>query len=353
MSLENAVKMKLVDLKLNTPPCSDPILFRNSDDKVLAALMIEQVQFIHGNILISGWIIGDSTLTLSQKTGNASFRIQRNSRLDVAKKYSMNEYQGSEFGFTLSDKANIDDLFELTWLFPKIENLNTLRFSIKTNEFEINQHKPDSDHILLTTKKNLKFCTETLPKLTDNLLIIGSAPSIEHYLTKIQKFQGERWALNDSWFWLEKHGITVDKVFITDTRFIKKSVKRIESSSCPTIVTTHTVDLSSIEHLEKNIYVFRALGRDGFSLKYGEVYHGCSVFFTAIQTAFSQKYQNIAVCGVSFPPPGSYFRIDGSSHMPEYVHNIQLNNAHHALKKLRDFDINLEVFEPESNLNFL
>lgn len=199
----------------------------------------------------------------------------------------------------------------------------------------------------------LSIAETHLSKISDSVLIVGSAPTVERYREVIRNFPGERWALNDAWFWLENNGIDVNAAFITDNRFLQKSRSKIGDACCQNIVVIDRVDLESIRNLKKTVYIFKTLGRDGFSPRYGEIYHGCSVFFTAVQTAFALKYPKIAVCGVLLPPPGRYVRVDGSRSMPEYVHAIQMKNARHIIRNLARFDVSLDVFEPESNLNFL
>jgi hypothetical protein len=217
--------------------------------------------------------------------------------------------------------------------------------AIKSIEF-----KPS---IKLDYEGKLEVITTPLVFLKPQVLIVGSAPTIENYKDQISNFKGEIWSLNDAWFWLEENGISVDKAFITDSRFIKYTYQKIAKTQCSTIVVIDHVNLDLIHGLNKKVYIFRSLGRDGFSLKYGEVYHGCSVFFTALQTAVAMKYKEISCCGILLYPPSNYQRINGNSVMPEYVHSIQLNNVKKAKYQLDRLMIALNVFEPESNLNFL
>jgi hypothetical protein len=207
--------------------------------------------------------------------------------------------------------------------------------------------------IELDYEGKLEVITAPLVFLKPQVLIVGSAPTIENYKDQISNFKGEIWSLNDAWFWLEENGISVDKAFITDGRFIKHTYQKIAKTQCSTIVVIDHVNLDLIHELNKKVYIFRSLGRDGFSLKYGEVYHGCSVFFTALQTAVAMKYKEISCCGILLYPPSNYQRINGNSVMPEYVHSIQLNNVKKAKYQLDRLMIALNVFEPESNLNFL
>lgn len=183
--------------------------------------------------------------------------------------------------------------------------------------------------------------------------MIGSAPSINDYKSEIANFKGEIWCLNDSWFWLEPSGIKIDKIFITDSRFIEKSKTKIAKSKPSKIFTLDTVNIDPIYSKNHQIVKLKNLGRDGFSMRAGEIYHGCSVFFAAIQVAASSGIKDISCCGVLFPPPGKYKRIDKSMNMPEYIYPFQLLNAKKMMGKLSELEITLNIFEPESNLHFL
>jgi hypothetical protein len=195
--------------------------------------------------------------------------------------------------------------------------------------------------------------TSRLIKTQGSIMIIGSAPTIEDNLQKIKKHVGECWALNGAWFWLEKNNIKVHKAFITDPRFIKDNYESIKNTICNIIVTIDSIHESCFPKVGKKIYIFKTLGRDGFSKKYEEVYHGTSVFFTALQVAYNVGYKKITSCGVMFPPPFNYIRINGDSNLPEYVHKYQLKNAHLSLEILRESKVNFYPLESESNLNFV
>ncbi len=202
-------------------------------------------------------------------------------------------------------------------------------------------------------KKNEAQLAEHLLEKKHRILIVGSAPTLPKYIEKIKTFDGECWALNDAWFWLEKNYIKVSLAFITDSRFINQSIAKIESAHCNHIVTINSVNWAKLQELKKNILVLKSIGRDGFSIRPGEVFHGCSVFFTALQTAFNLGATDISICGVLLSPPGKYMRINGTKGTPEYVHEIQLRNAKKAFDLLEKFDIKTTIFEPESNLNYL
>lgn len=192
-----------------------------------------------------------------------------------------------------------------------------------------------------------------MQKSVVNVLIVGSAPTVNDYLNDITQFDGDIWALNDAWFWLEHNSVQVKKAFFTDTRFVQKSYKKILHSKCRDLITIDRVDIRLIQTLQTHISVFRSLGAIGCSSNYGAVFHGCSVFFSAMQTAIALNCRNITVCGVLLPMPGQYVRIDGTKTFPEYVHITQLKTARITLQRIRQLGLNLNILEPESNLNFL
>jgi hypothetical protein len=192
-----------------------------------------------------------------------------------------------------------------------------------------------------------------LRKIKNEVHIVGSAPTIEKYEDKIRFFSGEIWALNDSIFWLSEKNIKVQNLFVTDSRFLRKRKYELPNVDFEKLVTIDTVDLSEYNYDNNEVIVLRCLGRDGFSLKFGEVYHGCSVAFPALQCAAALGYNGIHISGIVFPPPLSYKRIDGTSGLPEYVFNNQISNARIAMMALNKGNIDIHISEPESALNFL
>lgn len=296
-------------------------------------------------------------------------KILRYPRPDVAELYSLSDPTGKDLGFRIF-KEEIElsspkyyfiwsynlEKKEYFYLFPLHPCLAHYQQTTQSPETIFQETTPLLDpnkDCTLSYLENRSFSSQYFPKKAQDVLIVGSAPSIERYREQIKKATGECWALNDALFYLEKHKISVEKAFITDARFIKKAISTIIQSKCSIFITIDTVPLDLIKATKKHFLIFKSLGRDGFSTDYGKIFHGCSVFFCALQTAVALKYQSITTCGVLFPPPSRYVRIDESKNLPEFVHTIQLNNAHRALTVLRKINLDLKIMEPESNLNFL
>ncbi len=186
-----------------------------------------------------------------------------------------------------------------------------------------------------------------------HVMIVGSAPSIAAEKQRIANFKGDLWALNDSLFWLEENGFAAERLFVNDSRFIRKSAEALRRSPVASIVTLDRVDISAIPDLAGKITLLETLGRDGFSNDLGRVFHGCSVFASALQCAAAMGYRAISTVGVMFPLPSAYARIDGRATLPEFVHDKQLHNMQRAMGYFRSKGIPVDVAEKTSNLNFL
>lgn len=190
-------------------------------------------------------------------------------------------------------------------------------------------------------------------KTGERVLIVGSAPTTRQFADRIRAFNGEVWALNDALFWLNETNISVDRLFVTDTRFLRKNVKQMPKANFGALVTIDTVDIVADLPDGTEIFTLKCVGRDGFVTEFGKVFHGCSVLFTALQCAAALRYPNINTCGVLLSCPSLYARIDGTRSLPEYVHDVQIRNARLAMTRLREQGIRFEAFENHSNLNFL
>lgn len=186
-----------------------------------------------------------------------------------------------------------------------------------------------------------------------HVMIVGSAPTIIAEKDRIASFKGDLWALNDALFWLEENGFAPDRLFVNDSRFIRKSLTALRRSPVPSIVMLDRVDTGVVPELGGKITVLETLGRDGFSNDLGRVFHGCSVFASALQCAAAMGYRAVSVVGVVFPLPSAYARIDGRATLPEFVHDKQLHNMQRAMGYFRSKGIPVDVAEKTSNLNFL
>ena len=320
-----------------------PIVDYTESGEISTAFMIESIE-ITDDVKITGWRAGDVKISLTK--ANAQSRLSTSPRPDVTEALKLLpnlETFGFEINYSASQSIESALIFETGTLSKK-----------RRHELKISHEKNQID-----TPSNIALPPiETLRKIISKerkLLIIGSAPTLTHHMDFIASFDGDIWALNDAWMHVERHGIKISSAVVTDSRFIRKRYREIAASPCSNLITINTVDLDPIKEKKINAFVLKSLGRDGFSRELGKVYHGCSVFFTALQTACSYElnYESIKCCGILLSPPTSYARIDGSNHMPEYVHAIQLKNARHAMEEIRRFRINFVALDAESNLNYL
>ena len=187
----------------------------------------------------------------------------------------------------------------------------------------------------------------------NDVLIVGSAPSVKHHMDIIESFDGCIWALNDAWPWLEENLIIPDRVFVGDSRFLLK-IKPIAKLECKNFVMLDTVQAEFLCSNSVNIVRLTNLGRDGLSKTPNAVFHGCSVFNIAMQFAcHASSVVSITTVGVMFPPPNYYERLDGTTSVPEYVYPSQLSNARLNIQRLTHLGKKFSVIESESNLNFL
>ncbi|WP_137172901.1 hypothetical protein [Massilia sp. HP4] len=320
-----------------------PIVDYTESGEISTAFMIESI-YITDDVKITGWKAGEIKISLTKT--NAQPRVSTHLRPDVSESLKLTsklEVFGFEISYPVSQSIESVLIFEAG-----------APSRMRRHELKIPHRKTTN-----TPQGNLVLPEiETLRNIVSKkkeLLIVGSAPTLTHHMELIKKFDGDIWALNDAWMHVEQHGIRIDAAVVTDSRFLKKRRSEINSSPCCDLITIDTVNLDPIREKKINAYVLKSLGRDGFSRELGEVYHGCSVFFTALQTAcsYTLNYENIKSCGVLLSPPKSYARIDGSNHMPEYVHATQLKNARRAMEEIRKFRINFEALDAESNLNYL
>lgn len=249
----------------------------------------------------------------------------------------------------------VDTGAELPWYESTVPEGAAPAPQITTNLGIISDHTPEMrtsawDFDVRTEKPTV---VEPWERLADDVLIIGSAHTVEEHEAQIRAFRGELWALNDAVFWLNKKKVHVDRLFVTDSRFVIKRKGTLSQAKFGHIVTIDRVDWASTDVSKDRITTLHSLGRDGFSREFGAVFHGCSVFFTALQCVASLHYAAVTTCGVLLSTPVAYKRIDGTRSLPEYVHNVQIANARSAMKRLRESRISFKCLEATSNLNFL
>lgn len=192
-----------------------------------------------------------------------------------------------------------------------------------------------------------------LDRQANSVLIVGSAPSVADHVDRIRAFEGDVWALNDALFWMEDHDIQADALFVNDGRFLKKREDDLKRFTDLRVVSLQTVDTTPIAQMNGHVSRLKVMGRVGFDDTPGQVYHGCSVFITAIQCAAALKYRSIDIAGVMFPPPMHYARVDNTKTLPEYVYPYQIASTQLAMRALRQRAVRVETYEPNSNLMFL
>ncbi|MPW28743.1 hypothetical protein F9L16_06960 [Agarivorans sp. B2Z047] len=314
-----------------------PIPFRevmNVDCGSNNKLMIESAYIDENHCVITGWSNGD--VRDIENLEALSCEIFFYQRPDVAE--FLQSESKKDFGFELRLDKGTENL-DL-----KIDANKTIKFCFDTSSSLNDEALGVSSDLLLKSFRDL-------PSYSKKVIIVGSAPSAKNHIDYIRSFKGEVWALNDAIFWLEKESIQVSKLFATDQRFFLKSANELRNIHCNVIVSIDTIDTRFFPR--KNVYLFKSLGRDGFSLKSGEVYHGCSVLFTALQYAYHSRCIELATTGVMLHPPYSYKRIDGSNSLPEFVILSQLKNLRATLSYFRAAGIKLKALEENSNVNFM
>lgn len=331
--VENNITFKILsedeNFKFNSEDMCSTVPYTSFEDgKLQTAIFIERVQFSADSIFIKGWSVG-ANLKLSE-IKESMFLLTRYNRDDVSKELNV---ESEDAGFTL-----------------QINMFNNKNVSIKFDKLKID--------LELTLGETVGIGLEperTQPDLlskSEEVMIVGGAPTIANYLKAIKKFTGEIWALNDAVFWLEENNIKVDKLIIADQRFVEKQADALLGLSCKSLIAADYIDLSILPSYKCNKYSVRILGRDGVSDKLGEAYHGCTVAGLALQTARLVNPKSITLVGVLLHFPTSYKRIDGTQTMPEYVHKSQIVNMKRLVQKIREEGISLTALEPNSNINF-
>lgn len=212
-----------------------------------------------------------------------------------------------------------------------------------------NKTLPAADEIVQSPSWERRFPTRRKNAVT----IVGSSETVRHFVHTLRETDGDIWALNDALFWLEEEKISTNALFVNDARFLVKSGDRIHKSEVNEIVVLDKIDKSLTANFGSRLITLKTLGRDGVSLDAGSVYHGCTVFHSALQCALASRYRSINIFGVVMPPPTKYRRVDGSETLPEYVHAVQLANIHLGLAAARQRYVKVNIADPHSNLNFL
>jgi hypothetical protein len=190
-------------------------------------------------------------------------------------------------------------------------------------------------------------------RVNENIMIVGGSPTISDYLKDIRSFSGALWALNDAVFYLESNDVHVDALIVTDERFLEKATGRINKVKCKSIICFDGFSLDYFKGFSGVVYMVKSIGRDGFSEISPNIYHGCTVFYASIQMAAMLEYKKIVTCGIVFPVPGRYSRVDGSKSMPEYVFPYQVKNLISGLDCLNKKNILIDSFEQNSIIKYV
>jgi hypothetical protein len=295
-------------------------------ENILAScLYIEHARMAQGMLHIKGWYYGSPLEVIGLEA--EQFLLTKSERTDVSTELGLGE---SDVGFSLQIVLKNKQTVEL--------KLNEIIISISISI------AIDPPLIVSEKKYELKSSSE-------ELLIIGGAPSSIDYLEKIKEHKGDVWALNDAVFWLEKNNIKVDKLIICDQRFVDKLFYKVENIICKHIVAGHYIDFSQFTPDFFYLYRVNILGRDGISTRPEDAYHGCTVANVALQVARFLNYKSIYTVGVLLHFPTQYKRIDGSNTMPEFVFNYQIKNIKKTVQTIRKERICIEAFENNSSIN--
>ena len=135
-----------------------------------------------------------------------------------------------------------------------------------------------------------------------DVVILGNGPSLND--VDFSKFNNPIIiGLNSSILITKEKQIKNDFYVLTDTRFVsnKEKINHLNNfleRDIPLVIRAELVDLIPND-FEKNTYLIRSLGRDGFSfdLRKG-FYFGCTTVMLALQLAVYIGGKNIYLCGV-------------------------------------------------------
>jgi hypothetical protein len=293
------------------------------DEVIVLAIFIESTKFVDETIYIEGWSYGYPLSIKNLKS--CDYILKRFEREDVAKELRVKSVDaGFSLQFNIKNGQTVN---------AEIGDLN-IEFSFDTNKLKKKEKKIDFE------------------PSSDELLIVGGAPSIALHLDRIKKYKGEIWALNDAIFWLENNDVSVNRLVISDQRFVHKNKDIISNIQCKGIISADYIDFEPLSEELFNNTRIKVLGRNGISENINEAFHGCTVANFALQVARLSCFKAINTVGVLLHFPTIYERIDGSKSMPEFVHDTQIINIKSVVQKIRKSGIALEAFEYNSNINF-
>ena len=180
-----------------------------------------------------------------------------------------------------------------------------------------------------------------------DVVILGNGPSLND--VDFSKFNNPIIiGLNSSILITKEKQIKNDFYVLTDTRFVsnKEKINHLNNfleRDIPLVIRAELVDLIPND-FEKNTYLIRSLGRDGFSfdLRKG-FYFGCTTVMLALQLAVYIGGKNIYLCGVDLFYNKEKLRFYKES-IPSEVDNfscVQIHNIRSAFKQLKEKNVNV------------
>lgn len=173
----------------------------------------------------------------------------------------------------------------------KIENRPALGLEVTTNYREANLRLP-----LLSSRE-----ARTAP----HLAIVGSGPSLRKHFRELQDFQGDVWAINGAWRWLQEHGLETT-FFSADPLPIVAEHSRgterlILSAQCDPLVFA--------QHMAYGAKLFR----------FDALRSGLSSCSAAIVAALECGYDKIVVYGCECSSDSEILHVDGRGYEHEGV----------------------------------
>lgn len=306
--------------------CSVSPYFTNYDNHS-SGFYIESITFDKNKLHVVGWAFRNE-LNI-EGIEPSEYLLERKLREDVTAIFELE-----------------DDL--LVGFILQVNCKDGLQFSLSNSEVEV------KFEINLTEKplENEVNESQDISKNNDELLIVGGAPTVRNFKKEIANFKGDIWALNDSIFWLENENIKVNNLVISDQRFIEKNLNKLPNIKCNNFIAADYISFDNLTFIPSSLYRIEIVGRTGISDSKLQAFHGCTVAHLALQLARMLNYRKITTTGVILGFPINYERIDGSRSMPEYVHNVQVENVKAIVQALRDEDIEVLALESESNINY-
>jgi hypothetical protein len=205
--------------------CSNNPYVVYKESELLTAIFIEHIRFNNEMLFIEGWAYG-FPLTVNNLQDD-DYIIKRFKRDDVSEELDISSYDA---GFTI--QLNITN-YQIVNISHGDINIDILiKNRIVENKEPISGLKPGSDE----------------------LLIVGGAPSIALHIDEIKAHKGDVWALNDAVFWLNDNNISVDRLVVADQRFIDKQHHRLALLKRSAVIAADYINFSLLPDSLFNIF---------------------------------------------------------------------------------------------------